>query len=83
MTISVILADDHRLMREGLRSLLSAEEDTGPQDQPAAPATSSPKPWEQARALVVDDNKVNLKVAERMLLRLGCAVECATRASSN
>jgi DNA-binding NarL/FixJ family response regulator len=27
MTISVILADDHRLMREGLRSLLSVEDD--------------------------------------------------------
>ncbi len=63
--------------RRLLDALLSAEEDTGPQDQPAASTASGPKPWEQARTLVVDDNKVNLKVAERMLLRLGCEVECA------
>jgi len=52
----------------------AAEEEaerSGPSD--AAPAE---EPERRGKVLVVEDNRVNRMVAEKMLTRLGCAVEC-------
>ncbi|MDQ7087214.1 MAG: ATP-binding protein [Acidobacteriota bacterium] len=64
-----------RLLRKLLTGIKPHEERRVP-----APKTPVARPadWQAAKVLVVDDNKINLRVAEKMLTRLGCRVVCAS-----
>ena len=64
-----------RLLRKLLTSVASED---GAYERTAETEPTGPADWNAVKVLVVDDNKINLRVAEKMLARLGCQVVCAS-----